>query len=194
MDNVQKTNNGINMPSSQTFRSYEKFCSQFSTYTWDLGRQMCHSDSEGLEHKDFQTVLRAAGETETKQENIQDWLELDEGGPGFQLLTEEEIAADVIKNSAMEEDANNELDELQESTIKKKLLNFARDGIDAVINYVDSSTNKKFQEYYEHQVEVFSSTIVTHTRQHACNICEAFSLKCWFPSSGGHQWPEHVKA
>jgi hypothetical protein len=25
MDNVQKTNNGINMPSSQTFRSYSRY-------------------------------------------------------------------------------------------------------------------------------------------------------------------------
>jgi hypothetical protein len=31
-------------------------------------------------------VLRAAGETETAQANIQDWLQLDEGDPGFQLL------------------------------------------------------------------------------------------------------------
>jgi hypothetical protein len=39
-------------------------------------------------------VLRAAGETETTQEIIQDWLELDEErDPGFRLLTEEEIAA-----------------------------------------------------------------------------------------------------
>jgi hypothetical protein len=38
-------------------------------------------------------VLRAAGETETPQENIQDWLQLDEGDPGFQLLTGEEVAA-----------------------------------------------------------------------------------------------------
>jgi hypothetical protein len=38
-------------------------------------------------------VLRAAGKTETTQENIQEWLELDEGDPGFQLLTEEEISA-----------------------------------------------------------------------------------------------------
>jgi hypothetical protein len=38
---------------------------------------------------DFQAVLRAAGETETTQENIQDWFQLDEGDPGFQLLTEE---------------------------------------------------------------------------------------------------------
>jgi hypothetical protein len=42
-------------------------------------------------------VLRAAGETKTTQENTQDWLELDEGDSGFYLLTEEEIAADVIK-------------------------------------------------------------------------------------------------
>jgi uncharacterized protein YehS (DUF1456 family) len=41
-------------------------------------------------------VLRAAGETETTQEDIQDWLELDEGDPGFQLLTEEEIAAVIF--------------------------------------------------------------------------------------------------
>jgi uncharacterized membrane protein YagU involved in acid resistance len=40
--------------------------------------------------------LRAAGETETTQENIQDWLGLDEGGPAFQLLADEEIAAVIF--------------------------------------------------------------------------------------------------
>jgi hypothetical protein len=50
----------------------------------------------------------------------------------------------------MEEESGNELDELRESRIKKKLLSSAKDGIDAVINYVDSSTNQKWQEYYEH--------------------------------------------
>jgi hypothetical protein len=40
-------------------------------------------------------VLEAAGETETTQEKkkIQDWLELGEGDPGLQLMTEEEIPA-----------------------------------------------------------------------------------------------------
>jgi hypothetical protein len=38
-------------------------------------------------------VLRAAGETETTQENIQHWLEPDEGDPEFRLLTETKIAA-----------------------------------------------------------------------------------------------------
>jgi hypothetical protein len=41
-------------------------------------------------------VSRAAGETETTQENIQKWLELDELDPGFQLLTEEEIAVVIF--------------------------------------------------------------------------------------------------
>jgi hypothetical protein len=41
-------------------------------------------------------VLRAAGETETTRENIQDWIKLDEKGPGFQLLTKEEITAVII--------------------------------------------------------------------------------------------------
>jgi hypothetical protein len=37
--------------------------------------------------------LSAAAETEKTQGNIQDWLELDEGDSGFQILTEEETAA-----------------------------------------------------------------------------------------------------
>jgi hypothetical protein len=41
-------------------------------------------------------VLRAAGETETTQQSIQDWLKLDEEDPGFQLLTEEEIASVIF--------------------------------------------------------------------------------------------------
>jgi hypothetical protein len=38
-------------------------------------------------------VLRAAEETETRQGNIRDCLQLDEGDPDVQLLTEEEIDA-----------------------------------------------------------------------------------------------------
>jgi hypothetical protein len=41
-------------------------------------------------------VLRAAGETETMQENIQDWFNLNEGDPGFQLLTDEGISAVIF--------------------------------------------------------------------------------------------------
>jgi hypothetical protein len=50
----------------------------------------------------------------------------------------------------MEGESDNELDELQESAIKNKLFSSARNCIDAVINYIDTSTSKKLQEYYEH--------------------------------------------
>jgi hypothetical protein len=41
-------------------------------------------------------VLSAAGETETIQKNIQDRLEMDEGDPGFQPLTKEDISAVIF--------------------------------------------------------------------------------------------------
>jgi hypothetical protein len=114
---------------------------------------MFRVEFEGSEQEDFQTVFRVSGESETRQENIQDWLELYEGDPGFQYLNEEEIAVDAIKDSAMKEQSDNELDGPNESTFTKKLLSSARNGIDAVINYVDS-TNKKLQDYYEHLTTV----------------------------------------
>jgi hypothetical protein len=41
-------------------------------------------------------VLRAAGETETMQENIKVWCEVAERDLGFQLLIEEETAAVIF--------------------------------------------------------------------------------------------------
>jgi hypothetical protein len=49
-------------------------------------------EQEGLQQETLQTVLQAAGQTETMQESIQDWIQLDRD-PGFQLLTEKGIAA-----------------------------------------------------------------------------------------------------
>jgi hypothetical protein len=41
-------------------------------------------------------VPRAAEETQTTQENTQDWLEMDEREPGLQLLTEGENAGVIF--------------------------------------------------------------------------------------------------
>ena len=65
-------------------------------------------------------------------------------------LTEEEIPAGVVKASAIDEGSNNELDEPKETTVKKKLLSSTRNGNDAVINFVGSSTNQELQVYYTH--------------------------------------------
>jgi len=47
---------------------------------------------------------------------------------------------------AIGEESDNELNEPQESTIRK-LLSSTREGTDAVINYVRSSTNQELQVY-----------------------------------------------
>jgi hypothetical protein len=41
-------------------------------------------------------VFRAVGETQTTQENIHDWLELDEGHSGLKPLTKEKTAAVIF--------------------------------------------------------------------------------------------------
>jgi hypothetical protein len=45
-------------------------------------------EQEGLQQQHFQTVLRAARQTETAQENIQDLLQLDKKYLTLQLLKE----------------------------------------------------------------------------------------------------------
>jgi hypothetical protein len=74
----------------------------------------------------------------------------------------------------MEEELENELDKLQESTNKKKLLSSARDGTDAVINYVDSSTNQKFQKYYEHPRNVREILIKEHQQRSVQTKLDSF--------------------
>jgi hypothetical protein len=56
----------------------------------------------------------------------------------------------------MEDGSDNELDEPQKSTIKKKLLSSATNGFDAVINYVHSSTNRELQALYEGKQQQWS--------------------------------------
>jgi hypothetical protein len=51
-------------------------------------------EQEGIEQEDFEAVLTA--EMEITQDNIQDWLELGDRDPGFQLLAEEEIATVIF--------------------------------------------------------------------------------------------------
>jgi hypothetical protein len=47
--------------------------------TWDAGAKVIRAEN-------FQTVLRAAGKTETTQNIFQDWFQLDKGDIGFQHI------------------------------------------------------------------------------------------------------------
>jgi hypothetical protein len=68
----------------------------------------------------------------------------------LQIWQTKEIAACVVKASAMEEGWHNELDEPQDPKMNNKLLSATRDDNDAVMNYVGSSTNWELQTHCEH--------------------------------------------
>jgi len=95
--------------------------------------------------------------------------ELDEKDPGLQHLTGEVTAADVVKASVMKEATDNELVEPRE-----ELLSAARDSTDAVINYVGSSTNQKFQAYYEHLRTVREILIKERQQRSVHTVLDSF--------------------
>jgi hypothetical protein len=66
-------------------------------------------------------------------------------------------------------------------------------------NTTITGTQQDFNELkncinFNKSVLTILSPSVTHTWQHACNICEAFPFKCWSLSDDGHHWPKHVEA
>jgi hypothetical protein len=63
----------------------EKFCSQWNIYFKRRVGFRSKGDFGTKELSDY------AGENETTQENIQDWLELDEGDLRFQLVAQKKL-------------------------------------------------------------------------------------------------------
>jgi hypothetical protein len=123
------------------------------------------STPEGEKNKERLSDLLSANADGTCQ------LELTAGNPGVKQLKEEDFAADVVRDSAMKEESDNEL---QEFAIRKKLLSSAISGIDAVITYVDSSTDKKLQEYYEHLRTVREILIEEQQQMSVQTKCDSF--------------------
>jgi transposase len=123
------------------------------------------SPTEGGKNKETLSALLCDSADGTHQ------LELTAGNPGVKQLKEEDIAADVVRDSAMKEESDNEL---QEFAIRKKLLSSAISGIDAVISYVDSSTDKKLQECYEHLRTVREILIEEQQQMSVQTKCNSF--------------------
>jgi hypothetical protein len=102
--------------------------------------------------------------------------ELDEGDPGLQYLTGEVTAAGVVKASVMKEATDNELDKPRE-----EVLSSTRDGTDAVINYVGSSTNQESQAYYKHPRTVRVILIKEQQQRSVHTVLDSFfkpALSC----------------
>ncbi|KAG7176854.1 Tigger transposable element-derived protein 7-like 52, partial [Homarus americanus] len=105
-------------------------------------------DFEGFEARDFHRILQ------------RNWLEDTEGDPGYQVLTEKEIAFEVLVGDSR--DSEDEEDD--EPLPKKPKLSVIRESTDNVISYIElSAETDDVQHYYEH-FRAFRELIIQ--RQH----------------------------
>lgn len=106
-------------------------------------------DFEGFEATDFLTQLWAAGERVT-EETVDNWLEIDEGDPGYQILTDEEIAASVTATEAQNDE---EVEDLLPDIPKIRQV---REVLDLLIEYMEHpNTNDEY----------FRPTLPIHLRE-----------------------------
>ncbi|KAG7157467.1 Tigger transposable element-derived protein 7-like 19 [Homarus americanus] len=117
-------------------------------------------DFEGFEARDFHHILKRAGENDVTEDDIRNWLEDTEGDPGYQLLTEEEIADEVLVGDSRD----SEDEEDKEPLPKKPKLSVIRESTDNVISYIElSAESNDVQHYYQH-FRAFRELIIQ--RQH----------------------------
>ena len=95
-------------------------------------------DFKGFEPKDFHHVRRRAGE-EVSLDDLREWLEETEDDSGHHVMTDEEIAEDVLKGDTIEEeeeDGGKEVD--------------VRGALDSIITYIDLTADEESNHYYPH--------------------------------------------
>lgn len=106
--------------------------------------------TENLDVVDFQNTLISAGEDNVSENDIINWLEEDEGDPGYQILSETEIAEEVMQNNNETDKEDEEEAEYDMPVVSKTKLSDLRSYLDEVITYIDSSNDPQIQPYYSH--------------------------------------------
>ena len=101
-------------------------------------------DFGGFETGDFNTHIARAG-LPTDEDDVDNWLNVDEGDPGHQLLTQEEIIEEVVGGEMLQEDDDD--DEGQARALIPSL-SVVRNSIDNIITYVENTTNVDLNVYY----------------------------------------------
>ncbi|KAF2353176.1 DDE superfamily endonuclease domain [Trinorchestia longiramus] len=105
-------------------------------------------DFEGFEARDFHRILRRAGEGKVSKDDVRTWLDDTESDPGFQVMTEEEIAHDVLAGDNRDDSSDEGEDD--EPLPTKPKLSVVRESLDNLISYIDLSPESEIQQYYPH--------------------------------------------
>ncbi len=72
-------------------------------------------DFEGFGARDFHRILQRAGKTNVTEDYVRTWLEDTDGDPGYQVLTEEEIADEVLVG-----DSRDSEDDVDDEPLQKR--------------------------------------------------------------------------
>ena len=106
------------------------------------------ADFEGFESghevKDFYELLRKAGEDVTR-EDVQNWMDDSDTDPGYEVLTPDEIAAQVSQQDADEEEEEDAEDEVPYKKVKLATL---RNHCDELLDYTEYSKLKEVSSFY----------------------------------------------
>lgn len=100
-------------------------------------------DLEELEVHDFcRTIYNNVGE----EVDVLQWQKVDEGDPGYNIMTKSEIADEVmnLKNEDRSEDSE------EETKLPKMKLSVVRSHFDDLITFIDDSSYNEVQLYYTH--------------------------------------------
>jgi hypothetical protein len=65
------------------------------------------NDFEGFETSDFHAVLKRAGD-DVSESDVEQWPDNDDGDQGYQILSEEEIAENVLQGKEEDDDVDKE--------------------------------------------------------------------------------------
>ena len=119
------------------------------------GKEDEAADFGGFNAIDFREVLTAAGESGPTEDDVEQWLAEDEGDPGFELLSNKEIAEAVLTDDTKEEEEEEEEEEDREDKIS---LAGAREACDLLTRFIDQR-GKQFTSHYEN-VRTFRTNII----------------------------------
>lgn len=90
-------------------------------------------DFDGFEP--YQATLRRGGE-EVAADDIMEWLEADEGDPGFEIMTDEEIAESVQRREDDDSD-DDDGDDDDAANVPRPRLSQAREAADVLLSFLD---------------------------------------------------------
>jgi hypothetical protein len=113
------------------------------------------NDFKGFETSDFHAIIKRAGDV--SESDTEQWLDNDNGDPGYQILSQEEIAESVLQGK---EEDNNVVEEESVSSCPK--LSVIRSHMGNVILYIGASSDPQMLAYHGH-FRQFCSIIIKKT-------------------------------